>query len=107
MDKAIEIGYKVVTIDEVWHYEESEVGLFAPYINKFFKMKTEAFGWPTGVETEGQKNAFLKDFEVREGVMLNLSAMIKNSGLRASSKLCLNRYRNGNISLDDASSYEI
>ena len=88
---AIEMGYKVVSIDEVWYYEESEVGLFATYINKFLKMKTEASGWPTGIETEEQKDAFVKDFEVREGVMLNSSAMIKNTGLRALSKLCLNR----------------
>ncbi len=50
--KALEKGYKVVRLVEVWHYEkwaqydgkDDEAGLFTRYINCFLKQKTQATG---------------------------------------------------------------
>ena len=53
---AIEMGYKVLSIDKIWHAEGSEVVLFASCISRFLKIKTKAPGWPSGTETEEQKN---------------------------------------------------
>ena len=43
---AIDHGYEVVKIQEVWHWDRQRVGLFAEYINTFLKIKMEASGWP-------------------------------------------------------------
>ena len=85
------MGYEMVRMEEVWHFDQSRVGLFAEYINKFLKLKTEASGWPTDVRTQEQKEAFVTEFEVREGVVLEPEKISVNPGLRALAKLCLNR----------------
>lgn len=89
--KALDIGYQMVQMEEVWHFEQSQVGLFAEYINKFLKLKTEASGWPADVITEEQKQAFIADFKAREDVELEYEKMALNPGMRALAKLCLNR----------------
>ena len=43
--KAIELGYVLVDIYEVWHFEESSDSLFRDYINSFLAMKQEAKGF--------------------------------------------------------------
>ena len=81
----------MVEMEEVWHFEQSQVGLFAEYINKFLKLKTEACGWPADVVTEEQKQAFVADFKTREDVELEYGKMALNPGMRALAKLRLNR----------------
>ncbi|KAG8239545.1 hypothetical protein J437_LFUL019266 [Ladona fulva] len=59
LKKAVEKGYKVIKMYEVWQYnctlydgEKDEGGLFGGYINNFLKIKMEASGWPSGSMTE-------------------------------------------------------
>ena len=89
---ALSKGYTMVKIHEVWHWPDSMVGLFADYMDKMIKIKTQASGWPAGVETEDQKDAFVASFKAREGVDLAKVDMVKNAGLRQFAKLCLNKY---------------
>ena len=54
LKKALQKGYAVQRIYEVWHFDETEQydpktktgGLFTDYVNTFLKMKQEASGWP-------------------------------------------------------------
>jgi DNA polymerase type B, organellar and viral len=92
IEEALAQGYRVTKIEEVWHYEESEAGLFADYINVFLKIKTEASGWPQGVETDQQKNAYVTEFEKIEGIKLDKTKVAKNPGMRALAKLFLNSF---------------
>ena len=41
LEKALEKGYKLVRIDEVWHFPERTDGLFKDYIDTFLKIKQE------------------------------------------------------------------
>ena len=41
LEKALEKGYKLVRIDEVWHFPEHTDGLFKDYIDTFLKIKQE------------------------------------------------------------------
>ena len=43
--KAIEKGYEVLKIHEVWHWEETSDELFKEYVNTFLKTKQEASGF--------------------------------------------------------------
>ena len=42
INKAIEKGYDIITIYEVWHFENSGNDLFKGYIKKFMKLKLES-----------------------------------------------------------------
>jgi hypothetical protein len=98
--KALDLGYRVIKIEEVWHYKEREkydgkdptTGLFTQYIDCFLKLKLESSGWPGWVKTEADRDAFLQECLDREGVLLDRTKMVKNPGLRSLAKLCLNSF---------------
>ena len=98
--KALETGYRMVAVEEVWHYAEREqydrkdpsTGLFTQYIDCFLKLKIQASGWPGWVKTDEDWEAFLQECLDREGVRLDPSKMTKNPGLRSLAKLCLNSF---------------
>ena len=84
---------------EVWHYEQrdkhdgvdQDTGLFTRYIDCFLKLKIEASGWPEYVNTEAEKEAFIRKCYEKEGIVLDREKIKKNAGLRSIAKLCLNR----------------
>ena len=90
--KALEVGYELIEVHEVWHFEETASGLFAEYVDAWLKIKTEASGWPRGCDTEERKRDYLKRFEEREGILLDYGAIKKNAGLKATAKLMLNSF---------------
>ncbi len=53
MLKAIEKGYKVLEIHEVWHFEKTSSDLFSEYVNYFLRLKQESSGYPDSVKTRG------------------------------------------------------
>ena len=91
LQKAVEVGYRIIKIHEVWHFPEDQrkEGLFTPYVNTWLKHKTEASGWPDHCDTQEKKDQFVKDFEAREGI--KLENIEKNPGRKQLAKLMLNR----------------
>ena len=91
LEKAVERGYKILKIHEVWNFPEnqSKEGLFAPYVNTWLKCKTLTSGWPDHCDTQEKKDQYVKDFEAREGVKLD--HIQKNSARKQLAKLMLNR----------------
>ena len=100
INKAIEKGYKLQKVYEVYHFPESthydkktgDGGLFVDYINTFLKIKQEASGWPGWVKTEKDKDKYINDYYTNEGIWLEKHKIEKNPGLRSLAKLCLNRF---------------
>ena len=45
--KALEKGYTILEVKEVWHFEETTDPLFTEYINFFLQLKQESSGWPS------------------------------------------------------------
>ena len=90
--KARQMGYELVKVHEVWHFEESASGLFAEYVNTWLKIKTEASGWPASCTTEEEKRDYIQRFQAREGIELDYGAIKKNPGLKATAKLMLNSF---------------
>jgi hypothetical protein len=96
--KAIEKGYKITTIFEVWHYEKTEKydrikksgGLFTDYVNTFLKIKQEASGFPSWIKCENDKQKYISDFKEFEGINLDYENIKVNPGLKALAKLMLN-----------------
>ena len=98
--KALQLGYKIVTISEVWHFKEVEQynsenqdgGLFTEYIDTFLKLKQEASGWPSWCQNEEDKQMYISTYYEREGIQLDYNRVQKNPGLRSLAKLMLNSF---------------
>ena len=90
LDKAVELGYQVLYIYEVWHFDETCEGLFKDYVNTWLKIKQEASGWPKGVNTEEEKQSYIRKYFEKEGIQLEYDKIEKNPGLRTLAKMMLN-----------------
>jgi len=99
VNKAIEKGYKLLKTYEIWSYEVTQYdktnnveGLFTPMMNKFFRLKQQASGWPAKCQTHEEKTAYIGEFLEREGIQLEYDEIVKNEGLRQFSKHLLNGF---------------
>ncbi|KAJ3640231.1 hypothetical protein Zmor_003543 [Zophobas morio] len=59
--KAIEKGYKIITIDEVWHFEQKLSYLFKGYVKAFMKIKLETSEWRNDFESEEEYRKAVKE----------------------------------------------
>ncbi|XP_046428514.1 uncharacterized protein LOC124183710 [Neodiprion fabricii] len=99
LKKAVEMGYKIRSISEIWSYTVTtfdpttrQGGHFAGYIDTFLKIKQEASGWPAECEDESARMRYLDEYERVEGIRLDRDRIAKNPGMRSVSKLCLNSF---------------
>uniref|UniRef100_A0A914I8M8 DNA-directed DNA polymerase n=1 Tax=Globodera rostochiensis TaxID=31243 RepID=A0A914I8M8_GLORO len=90
LNKALELGYVVTDLFEVWHYEDWDDTLFRSYVNTFVGLKVQASGWPDGCVTEEQRQAYLDDFWQTEGIRLDPAKIAPNPGLRLIAKTLAN-----------------
>lgn len=96
--EAVSMGYRILSISEIWHYSEVSQydranhtgGIFAPYIDTWFTLKTLASDYPPECTTEETRAAYVARCEEREGIKLDRSKICKNPGLRSVAKICLN-----------------
>ena len=89
LSKAVDLGYEVQYIYEVWHFKETCEGLFRDYVNTWLKIKQEASGWPPWVEDDEIKRLVFntsEDYFQHEGIRLEYHKIEKNPGLRTISQ---------------------
>ena len=80
IEKAVEKGYIVLKIYEVFHWENNTIHipnrpdlndpskeLFVSYINQAVQEKTEASGYPENCNTDSEKDAYIERFFKTEG----------------------------------------
>ena len=100
LNEAVNQGYKITKIYEVWHFESTSKynkntksgGIFTSYINMFLKGKQEASGYPKDVVTDQDKQRYIDDYFENEGVKLDKSKIKLNEGMRTICKLLLNSF---------------
>ena len=95
--KAIEFGYKVKKVHEIWQYritcydrETKKSGLFHEYVNKFFKQKVKCSGFPAACVTDDDKQTYVNQLYRDEGIQLQVEEICDNAGARSVAKLCCN-----------------
>ena len=98
--KALEKGYKIVKIYEIYHFKNTSTydkatqkgGIFSEYVDTFVKIKQEASGWPEDVDVtqDSNKRKYIENYKKFEGIKLDENKIKFNSGLRSVSKLLLN-----------------
>ena len=86
---ALEKGYRIQEIYEVWDFEEKSGDLFKGYVRKFMKIKMESSELKTG---EGCTYKSVDEYRsiVKERLGIELGEIKYNPGMRAIAKLCLN-----------------
>lgn len=87
LQKAVDMGYQIDHIYEIWHFPQSSQTLFKAYIDTFLKIKQEASGFPLDCESKEQKQAYIHDIYQREGIKLDLLEVEKNPVKRTIAKL--------------------
>ena len=90
--KALEKGYRIVQVHEVWHFPRKSDTLFKEYIDTFAKIKLEASGYPKDCVTDEQKQWYVDDILENQGIQLDPAKITYNPGLRALAKLMLNSF---------------
>lgn len=91
IQKAVEKGYELVKIHEVFHFtpEKRRTGLFAEYVNTWLKLKQESAAWPADCDTEEKKDEYIRNYKEHEGMQLENAA--DNPGRKVIAKMLLNR----------------
>ena len=69
--KAIEKGYVVARIDEVWHFPQSSDTLFSDNVKTFLEYKQEASSYPEHAVSEVDKRAYIDEYFEEENIRLN------------------------------------
>jgi hypothetical protein len=85
--EALEKGYKIIEIYEVWHFEEKSVNLFKGYGNDFMKIRLETS--PCGSDFEAVQN-YTTAVKNCLGIDFYSENIKSNPGKRAVAKICLN-----------------
>ena len=70
LEKAVDMGYKIQRMYEVYHWPKTSVyeangddkGLFAEYVNCWLKIKQEASGWPQWCKTQEDRERYIGDY---------------------------------------------
>jgi hypothetical protein len=92
LKKALEKGYQILRLHEVWHFPETSSELFKEYIDTFLKIKQEASGYPNECFTEEQRQHYVNEYFEKSGIRLDPHKIERNPGLRALAKLMLNSF---------------
>lgn len=93
---ALRYGYKIEQIYSAEHFpmtfthRDVAKNLFREYVDMFLKIKQENDGWPEGIETEKQKQEFILEYALKEGIYLEREKIKKNPALKSIAKLFLN-----------------
>ena len=90
--KAVEKGYHLLQIHEVWHFEKQQQGLFRDYVDTWLQLKQQAAGWPRWCVTEEKKQQYLSQYREKEGIDLDYESIQKNPGRKQTAKLMLNSF---------------
>ena len=84
--KAIEKGYQIIKIFEIYNYKKKEK-LFGDYVNTFLKIKQESDGIPPscysddGVIDEEKVSEYITSYYNHEGILLDREKIEKTLGV--------------------------
>ena len=93
LQEAINQGYVIQHVYEVWHFARRSNTMFSSYVDTFLKIKQEASGWPEWVGDDlNKRQQYLDDYQAKEGIALEPDKIDKNPGRRSLAKMMLNSF---------------
>ncbi len=90
--EALEMGYQILKIDEIWHWKEKSDKLFWDFLLRCLKAKVESSGFPDECQTDEQKQAYVEEQNEAYDFDLELSNVEKNASIRTLAKQNLNQF---------------
>jgi ribosomal protein S20 len=87
VNKAIDKGYRIEKIYEVWHFKEKSNELFRGYVKDFMKIKLETSSWKNDFNTIEE---YINTVKEKLDITLDKNNIQENPGKRAVAKICLN-----------------
>ena len=90
--KALSVGYQMIRIHEVWHFQTSKKGLFSNYVRQWLKVKQESAGYPDWADTPQKQQQYREAYLARENIELDPDLITPNPGRKATAKLMLNSF---------------
>ena len=89
LQEAINRGYVIQHVYEVWHFSRNSNEMFSSYVDTFLKIKQEASGWPDWVgDDDNKRRQHIEDYQIKEGITLEADKIQKNPGRRSLAKIC-------------------
>ena len=79
---ALDTGYRILMLYELWHWREKIQGLFEDYVKGFLKVKQEKSGWPAHCKTREERLVYIDDYQRLQGICLEYDAVEYNPGKR-------------------------
>ena len=61
--KALDCGYRLLLVYEIWHFDTVSDQFFKGYLDNFLKIKQEASGYPSWCQSDSEKEKFIRDYE--------------------------------------------
>lgn len=100
IQKALEKGYRLIQIYQVYHYSKTsqynsatgESGLFSKFIDTFLKIKQEKSGYPAWCIDDKSKAEYIALYKENEGIELDPAEIEYNPGMRSLAKIILNSF---------------
>lgn len=71
VEKAIEKGYRIMKIFEVWHFSQKSSNLFTNHNKMFLKTKQNSLGYPFWVNDDAGKLEYSSNCEMNDGIQLS------------------------------------
>ena len=71
--KALDCGYRLMHVYEIWHFDSVSPHFFKGYVDNFLKIKQEASGYPGWCQSDSEKEKFVREYEKAEGIRLDPS----------------------------------
>ena len=92
LTRALDHGYRIQEVYEILHWPLRSSLLFKEYIERWVKLKQEASGFPHGIETEEQKDDFIKKYFEDTGIKLDKENTRPDPNLRNIAKIMMNSF---------------
>ena len=86
LQMAIKKGYRLTYCYEVWEWKKWDEDIFKEYVETFFKIKVMASGFPSGCNSDSEKEKYVKELAEGQGIIIKKSQISYNKGLRTVSK---------------------
>ena len=86
VSKAVDKGYEVLKVYEVWHFAKTSEDLFKGYIRRFMKIKLESSCY--NFKTKEEDASFKA--KIKDSLDIEVENFEFNAGMRSIAKICLN-----------------
>ncbi|XP_044161370.1 uncharacterized protein LOC122946097 isoform X2 [Bufo gargarizans] len=90
LQMAVEKGYRIGHIYEIWNFPNTTDELFAPYINLHRRDHQEALGYPSWCTDDNKKKQYIDAFLEKEGIQLRADCIMADLAKRNLSDLFIN-----------------